>query len=123
MGLNGFIFKKIIKNENIKEKKKSWEPFRICLLNSTANPANFHPNWAGLAVLFSRQILNGSQDFFLSLTLNFFIYFFKYETIETYARAFLALIILAIAGVPHFQSSKAPAVGFGKQYINIIKNV
>ena len=32
------------------------------------NPANFHPNWAGLAVLFSRQILNGSQDFFLSLT-------------------------------------------------------
>ena len=27
--------------------------------------ANFHPNWAGLAVLFSRQILNNSQIFFL----------------------------------------------------------
>ena len=24
------------------------------LLNSTANPAHFHSNWAGLAVLFSR---------------------------------------------------------------------
>ena len=40
MGLNGFIFQKIIEE--------------------------FHQNWAGLAVL-SRQLLNGSQDFFLSL--------------------------------------------------------
>ena len=40
-------------------------------------------------MLLSRQILNGSQDFFFSLTL--FIYFLKYET-----RAFLTLIILAI---------------------------
>ena len=39
--LNGFIFKKINKNKNIKEKLKSWEPFRSCLLNSTANPAQF----------------------------------------------------------------------------------
>ena len=39
----------------------SWEPFRICLLNSTANSAQFWWKWAGLAVLFSRQILNGSQ--------------------------------------------------------------
>ena len=32
------------------------------------NPAHFHPNWAGLAVLFSRQLLNGSQDlFFVSI--------------------------------------------------------
>ena len=46
-------------------KKKSWEPFGSCLLNSTVNPANFHPNWLGLAVLFSRQLLNGSQDCFL----------------------------------------------------------
>ena len=34
--------------------KKSWEPFRSCLLNSTANPAQFGWKWAGLAVLFSR---------------------------------------------------------------------
>ena len=43
---NGFIFKKINKNENIKtKKKKSCEPFRSYLLNSTANPAHFHSNW------------------------------------------------------------------------------
>jgi hypothetical protein len=28
MGLNGFIFNEINKNKNIKEKLKSWEPFR-----------------------------------------------------------------------------------------------
>jgi hypothetical protein len=39
MGPNGFIFKKKI---YIKERKKSWGPFRICLVNSTANPANLH---------------------------------------------------------------------------------
>jgi hypothetical protein len=51
---NGFIFKKINENENIKTKKNSWEPFRSYLLNSTANPAHSHSNWAGLAVLFSK---------------------------------------------------------------------
>ena len=45
--------------------KKSWEPFGSYLLNSTANPANFHPNWVGLDVLFSRQLLNCSKIFFL----------------------------------------------------------
>ena len=34
--------------------KKSWVPFRSYLLDSTANPAHLHSNWAGLAVLFSR---------------------------------------------------------------------
>ena len=29
--------------------KKSWVPFRSYLLNSTANPAHLHSNWAGLA--------------------------------------------------------------------------
>ena len=90
MGLNDFIFKKN-ENLNIKE-KKTWEPFKICLLNSTANPAWFGWKSAGLAVLFSRQILNSSQDFFPLNTL-IFIYFFKYETIETHAHAFLTLII------------------------------
>ena len=68
----------------ILKRKKSWEPFSICLLNSTAKRVDFQPNWAGLTVLFSRQILNGSQDFFLINTL-IFIYFFEYETIETHA--------------------------------------
>ena len=77
--------------------KKSWESFRICLLNSTASSANFHQNWAGLTVLFSRQVLNNSQDFFL-LNILILIYFFRYETIETHARAFMTVIILPIAG-------------------------
>ena len=98
MGLNGFIFRKINKKYYIKEKKKSWEPFRICLLNSTANPAQFGWKWAKLAVLFSRQLLNGSHDLFDIFSI-IFIYFFKYETIETHARAFLALIISAVASV------------------------
>ena len=62
------------KNNILKIWKKSWEPFGSYLLNSTDNPAHFHPNWAGLAVLFSRQLLNGSQDF------NILISLFKYET-------------------------------------------
>ena len=33
------------------------------LLNNTANPAHFHQTWAKLAVLFSRQILNGLLEF------------------------------------------------------------
>ena len=43
------------KNQNIKEKKILGETLRICLLNSTANPADFHQNWAGLAVLGGRS--------------------------------------------------------------------
>ena len=93
-GFNGFIFKKINENENIKEKKISWEPFRICLLNSTAN---FHPNWAGLAVLISRQLLKGSQDFFFHFNIFIFIYFFRYETIVLFALQFSLLIIFGIS--------------------------
>ena len=51
IGLNGFIFEKISKNCNIKERKKSWGLFKICLLNSTANPANLNLDWAELALL------------------------------------------------------------------------
>ena len=48
---NSFIFKKINKNKERKERKKSCEPFRIYQLISTANSAIFERNWAGLAVL------------------------------------------------------------------------
>ena len=44
---NVFLTKK---NNFIIAKNKSGEPFRICLLNSTANPAHYHPNLAELAV-------------------------------------------------------------------------
>ena len=47
--------KKEIKIKILK-RKKSWEPFRICLLNRTANTAQFWWKLAGLAVIFSRQI-------------------------------------------------------------------
>ena len=46
-------------------------------------------SWAGLAVLFSRRILNGYS----------LLKFFRYETIETHALAFLTHIFLAIGGV------------------------
>ena len=82
MGLNGFIFKKINENLNIKEKLKSWEPFRSCQLNSTANPVQFWWKWAGLAVLFSRQILNGSQDFVFSLILEFLFIFLNMKPLR-----------------------------------------
>ena len=46
-------------------------PFRSYLLNSTANPAQFECKWAGLAVLFSRLLLNGT-DFFQIFSITFF---------------------------------------------------
>ena len=50
---NGFIFKKIKININIKERKKSWGPFRIYQPISTANTALFEGIRAELAVLIS----------------------------------------------------------------------
>jgi hypothetical protein len=76
-----------------------------CLLGSAlftwkrqSSPIWMEIGWK-LAVLFSRQILNGSQDFFFLFNILIFDYFFKYVTIETHARAFLALIILGIGRV------------------------
>ena len=48
----GFLMK-LLKKCILKIWKKLWMPFGSYLLNSTANPAHFHSNWAGLAVLFS----------------------------------------------------------------------
>ena len=55
---NGFIFKRINENKNkniniYKREKRFWGTFRIYQLISTANPALFGWNWAGLAVLIS----------------------------------------------------------------------
>ena len=41
-------FRKLI----LGKEKKSWEPFRNCLPNSTSNPTQFVWKWARLAVLF-----------------------------------------------------------------------
>ena len=42
------------------------------MLNSTANPAQFGWKWAGLAVLFNRQLPNGSHDLFHIFSIFFF---------------------------------------------------
>ena len=69
--------------------------FRICLLNSAANSAQSRCKLAGLAVLFSRQLL---KDFFC-FNILIIIYFFKYEIIETHAQTYLSLKISAVDSV------------------------
>ena len=51
MGLNGFIFKKINENENIKMKKNPGSRLGVAPINGSQD---FHSIWDGLAVLFSR---------------------------------------------------------------------
>ena len=85
--------------------KKSWEPFGSCLLNSTANPAHFHPSLAGLAVLFSRQLPNGSDDFFQTFSIVFLNYFIKNPQ-TTIALPFLTHNISAIGGVHSYLQSR-----------------
>ena len=65
---NEIIFKNMLKVW-----KKLWEPFGSCLLNSTANPPKLWCKWAGLAVLFSRQLPNSSHDFFQTFSICFFL--------------------------------------------------
>ena len=78
--------------------KELWEPFRSYLLNSTANLAHFHPSLAGLAVLFSRQLPNGSHNFFQTFRIILLNYFIKNPQI-TIALPFLTHNISAIGGV------------------------
>ena len=59
----GFSYLDSLSNALTTRILNSNDRFRICLLNSTANPAHFHQIWAELAVLFSRQILNRSIEF------------------------------------------------------------
>ena len=54
-------------------------------------------------MLFSRQLLKGSQDFFFRLNILISIYFLKYKTIEIHARAFLPLNISAVGSVSSAQ--------------------
>ena len=86
--------------------KKLWEPFGSYLLNSTANPAHFHPNWARLAVLFSRQLPNGSHDFSHIFRIFFLKDFIKNLQTRN-ARAFLPLNISTVMySSLHFYCSK-----------------
>ena len=85
--------------------KKSWEPFRSCLPNSTANPAHFHPSLAGLAVLFGRQLPNGSYNFFQTFSIHFSNYFMKIPQ-TTIALPFLTHNVSAIGGVSCLKINK-----------------
>ena len=69
------------------------------MLNSTANPAHFHPSLAGLAVLFSRQLPNGSHDFFQTFSICFFFYHFIKNPQTTIALPFLTHNNSAIGSV------------------------
>jgi hypothetical protein len=77
-------------------KLKTWEPFLSYQLNSTANSAHLPQNWAKLAklaVLFCSKTTSGILIFSFAMGAD---YSFYVKTIETHARAFLALNILAI---------------------------
>ena len=87
--------------------KKLWEPFGSCLLNSTANPATLGWKWAALAVLFSRQLLNGSHNFFQFFSIYFFNYFIKNPQ-TTIALPFLTHNISAIDGVSNYSKEEVP---------------
>ena len=80
-----------------RKRKHSWEPFRICLLNSsTANPVQFWWKWARLALLFSWQIPNGPDIVFSFPGIRLLI---NVKIVDTHALTFLLLIMLASAGV------------------------
>ena len=80
-------------------KKNHGGPFGSYLLNNIANQAHFHTNSAGLALLLSRQLLNGTHDFFVLCNIFIFIYFVKYKTIEIHANTFSILNISAVGSV------------------------
>ena len=98
IGLNGFICKeqKNIYAENMKKNVGAvWQ----LPAKQHSQYGHFHTNWAELAVLFSRQLPNGSHDFFHIFSI-YFVLFFRYETNETHSLAFLTHNILVLGGVP-----------------------
>ena len=78
-------------NEILKNTYISWVPFGSYLLNSTANPAHFHSNWAESAVLFT-------HDLFQTFRICFFKDFINNPQ-TTIALTFLTHIISDIDGV------------------------
>ena len=65
-----------------------------------ANPNKLGWKWVGLAALFSRQLPNGSPNFFQTFSIYFFNYFIKNPQ-TTIALTFLTHIISGIGGVLH----------------------
>ena len=92
------FFMKSLKKHILKIWKKSWVPFGSYLLDSTANSAQFEWKWAGLAVLFSRYLPNGTHVFFQNFRICFFKDFIKNPQ-TTIALTFLTHIISGIDGL------------------------
>ena len=88
----GFLMK-WLKKYILKVWKKSWEPFGSCLLNSTANPAKLGWKWAGLAVLFSKQL----PQFFFKLS----AYLFKMISLRTHNIS--TIVGVKAKGFPYFE--------------------
>ena len=61
-------------------------------------PAQLEWKWAGLAVVFSRQLPNGSHNFFQTFSIYFFNYFIK-NPLTAIALPFLTHNMSAIGGV------------------------
>ena len=78
-------------------------PFGSYLLDSTADSAQFEWKWAGLAVLFSRYLPNGTHDFFQNFRICFIKDFIKNPQ-TTIALTLLTHIISVIDGVIGHQS-------------------
>ena len=100
----GFLIKSL-KNHILRIWKKWWVPFGSYLLNSTADSAQFECKWAGLAVLFSRYLPNGTHDFFQIFRICFFKDFIKNPQ-TTIALTFLTHIISGIDGVAGFSRNQ-----------------
>ena len=98
----GFLIKSL-KKHILKFWKKSWVPFGRYLINSTADSAQFEWKWAGLAVLFSRQLPNGSHNFF-SISQDIFFNNFIKNPQTTITLTFLTHIISSIGGVKNHAS-------------------
>ena len=92
------FFMKSLKKHILKIWKKSWVPFGSYLLDSTADSAQFEWKWAGLAVLFSRYLPNGTHDFFQNFRICFIKDFIKNPQ-TTIALTLLTHIIYVIDGV------------------------
>ena len=73
-------------------------------------------------MLFRRQLLNSSQDFVLSFKYFNFHLIFKYETIETHARAFFTLNILFIGTLFTVSTTKVNCCMYFRCLLNMRGN-
>ena len=93
-----WVLNEILKKTYPENLKILWVPFGSYLLTSTAHSAQLEWKWAGLAVLFSRYLPNGTHDFFQIFRIGFFKDFIKNPQ-TTIALTFLTHIISGIDGV------------------------